>query len=332
MGFAQADPIRSPARAQDLIARQRVADYQAGDLENLYPQLGLEEFFLFAYGFGTKSIAEAVYPRLSPEPLSAFEAKALDFVTEAGATHPSALAAAFERKRVINAWGGYSQQTKQALERLHHLGHLRVARREKGIRVYERMPRMATGQDPALRFETILAASLNAFGPASRRFLLSETAHFRYLSPTPRSRNAAIERLLKAGRAESLLVDGVEYLCPIGQSPGVEPGEERLRILAPFDPLVRDRARFEHLWGWTYRFEAYTPPSKRKLGYYAMPVLWRGAIIGWANAAAKNGRLSLEFGFVSGTKPKDKPFTKAAREEAERLAAFLRAKDLQATW
>ena len=43
MGFVQADPIRSPARAQHLILRHRVKNYRAGDLEAKYPKLPLEE-------------------------------------------------------------------------------------------------------------------------------------------------------------------------------------------------------------------------------------------------------------------------------------------------
>lgn len=329
IGFVQADPIRAPARAQDLIARQRVPSYRAGDLERQYPHLGLEELFLFAYGFGVKPIAEAVYPRKSSLPLNALEKKVVAFITEAGPTHPSTLAAAFDPKRVVNAWGGYSHHTKQTLERLHHLGHLRVARRDKGIRVYERMPPVGNDQNPRSRLEAVLTASLNVFGPTSRRFLLSETVHFRDLAPTPKSRNETIDRLLKKGEIERLLVDGIEYLCPIASSHTGEPSEERVRILAPFDPLVRDRARFEHLWGWTYRFEAYTPVAKRKLGYYAMPVLWIDKIIGWANATTVNSALSLQFGFISGTKPKGGSFAKAARKEAERLATFLDVKAVE---
>ena len=37
---------------------------------------------------------------------------------------------------------------------------------------------------------------------------------------------------------------------------------KHVRLLAPFDPVVRDRARFELLWGWVYRFEAYTPGAQ----------------------------------------------------------------------
>jgi len=45
LGFVQADPIRAPARAQDLMLRHRVTGYRAGDLERRYPRLTLEEDF-----------------------------------------------------------------------------------------------------------------------------------------------------------------------------------------------------------------------------------------------------------------------------------------------
>jgi uncharacterized protein len=57
LGFVQADPIRFPARAQDLILRHRVADYSVGDLERAFPRLRLEEDFLYAYGFMPRRIA-----------------------------------------------------------------------------------------------------------------------------------------------------------------------------------------------------------------------------------------------------------------------------------
>jgi uncharacterized protein YcaQ len=78
--------------------------------------------------------------------------------------------------------------------------------------------------------------------------------------------------------------------------------------------VVWDRRRFEHLWGWAYRFEAYTPPAKRQLGYYAMPLLWRDAVIGWANWV--NG--SVDVGFV-GSRPRQRAFTAALDDEISRL-------------
>jgi uncharacterized protein YcaQ len=65
MGFVQADPIRAPARAQDLTLRHRVKDYRAGDLERRYTQLDIEEDFFVNYGYVavvTSVDASAVQP------------------------------------------------------------------------------------------------------------------------------------------------------------------------------------------------------------------------------------------------------------------------------
>ena len=51
LGFVQADPIRAPARAQDLTLRHRVKDYRAGDLESRYARLAIDEDCLVNYGF-----------------------------------------------------------------------------------------------------------------------------------------------------------------------------------------------------------------------------------------------------------------------------------------
>src|ERR1700682_4496805 len=63
MGFVQADPIRAPARAQDLILRHRVKGYRAGDLERLYGSLGIEEDFFTTYGFVTRAVQALLHPR-----------------------------------------------------------------------------------------------------------------------------------------------------------------------------------------------------------------------------------------------------------------------------
>src|SRR3979490_3102773 len=63
LGFVQADPIRAPARAQDLTLRHRVKDYRAGDLERRYTKLGVEEYFFISYGFVTRSLQALMHPR-----------------------------------------------------------------------------------------------------------------------------------------------------------------------------------------------------------------------------------------------------------------------------
>ena len=95
-----------------------------------------------------------------------------------------------------------------------------------------------------------------------------------------------------------------------------------MRLLAPFDPIVWDRRRFELLWGWAYRFEAYIPAAQRVRGYYALP-LWRDQVISWGNLVVKHGVLVPEIGFVAGQAPAERVFKAALDDELQRMAVFL---------
>ena len=117
----------------------------------------------------------------------------------------------------------------------------------------------------------------------------------------------------------------MDWYFPVEEEPlGLRTSSEQevVRLLAPFDPVVHDRARFELLWGWQYRFEAYTPLSKRKLGYYAMPLLWRDRVVGWANVAVKNGALECDIGYV-GSQPGERAFARELESELDRIRSFL---------
>jgi uncharacterized protein YcaQ len=87
--------------------------------------------------------------------------------------------------------------------------------------------------------------------------------------------------------------------------------------------VVWDRRRFELFWGWTYRFEAYTPAAKRKLGYYALPVLWGDRVIGWGNLSVVDGELRSTFGYVDERGPQGPAFRIALEGELGRARAFL---------
>ena len=87
--------------------------------------------------------------------------------------------------------------------------------------------------------------------------------------------------------------------------------------------IAWDRPRFELLWGWEYRFEAYTPVPKRKLGYYALPLLWRDRVIGWANIGTADGELTPDVRYVSARPPRDRAFRAALDDELSRLSVSL---------
>lgn len=118
-------------------------------------------------------------------------------------------------------------------------------------------------------------------------------------------------------------VDGVHWYWPAGETFAVDAPDDLVRLLAPFDPVVWDRRRFEILWGWAYRFEAYTPVPRRKLGYYALPLLWRDRVIGWANVSLKDGTLRSDCGYIASHPPRSQVFRRALEEELNRLRVFL---------
>ena len=325
LGFVQADPIRSPARAQDLILRHRVKGYRVGDLERRYAKLNVEEDVLYAYGFLSRHVSNLLHPRNITKDIYELQRKVLKVVRKFGPVHPRELKAHFGDERVVNGWGGYSKATKRALEGLHHRGLLRVARRENGIRIYEAdlLPNHSLSSED--RFREIVRVVANILAPVNERFLLSIAAYFKYLVPGIASRKTILRELIHTGEFENQTVDGLSYIWPAAKKVHDEPPRQ-VRFLAPFDPLVRDRQRFEHLWNWTYRFEAYTPCAKRLRGYYALPLLWVDRVIGWANANVVNEKLSIEIGYVK-QRPRDRDFRPELEAEIARLAFFLKLND-----
>ncbi len=137
--FVQADPMRAPARAQDLILAHRVKDYRAGELERRYPRLAIEEAFFVNYGFMPREILVLLHPRGASGWDARMQARAqdvLDFVRQHGRTYANDVQAHFDHGR-IRRWGSDLNVSNHLLEGLHHRGLLRVARREGGTRVYE---------------------------------------------------------------------------------------------------------------------------------------------------------------------------------------------------
>lgn len=337
MGFVQADPIRAPARAQDLILRHRVKNYRAGDLERRYVQLGIEEDFFINYGFVTREVQALMHPRSRsrvpaegclPWPVARKKRAMLllEFVRERGEVHPQDVDEHFSHGTVKNYWGGNSNATTHLLDAMHYQGVLRIVRREKGIRVYavhQHGPLPSDKAERHRRIDALADTAVRIYAPlplSSLRFLLRR---LRFATPQwEREIASAIQRAKE--RLAHVLLDGVSWYWPAEEDPSRCDTKQTVRLLAPFDPVVWDRDRFELLWNWVYRFEAYTPPARRVRGYYALPLLWRDRVIGWGNLAVKDGHLHCEFGYVDSRPPQDSGFKQELEAEVERMKSFLR--------
>lgn len=327
LGFVQADPIRAPARAQDLTLRPRVKGYRAGDLERLYGRLPIEEDFFINYGFVTRELHGLMHPRtgLLPNAANRRAAALLAFVRERGTVHPRDVDAHFAHGRVTNYWGGSSSATTHMLDRMHYKGVLRVAGREAGIRLYaaqETGDGVSGASARRARLDALVDIVVNKYAPLPAASLSYVVARLRYAVPQWSGEIRAAQVRARR-RLSQTVVDGHTWYWPAGEQPGPAMAPETVHLLAPFDPVVWDRRRFEMLWGWAYRFEAYTPEPKRKLGYYALPLLWRDRVIGWANVSVRGGTMNASLGYVAGQPPRDRSFRREIDTELERVRAFL---------
>ncbi|HMO49034.1 MAG TPA: crosslink repair DNA glycosylase YcaQ family protein [Rubrivivax sp.] len=337
LGFVQADPLRAPARAQDLTLRYRVRDYRAGDLERRYARLDVEEDFFVNYGFLPRATQALMHPRTPREPWPPARerqaAAVLAFVRERGVVHPRDVDAQFAHGRTRNWFGGASRASTLLLDQMHYRGLLRVAWRDGGTRCYAARdaarpadaPRAGGAPEAAAALDALVDVVAAKYAPlpaASFSALVSRLAAAapQWAALRPAALTRARTRLAQAR------VNGVDWVWPAGENPASkrwQPGDG-VRLLAPFDPVVWDRRRFELLWGWAYRFEAYTPAAKRQRGHYALPLLWRDQVIGWANLAQRDGRLDAAFGYAAGRRPREAAFAAALGEELARFEAFLR--------
>ena len=303
-------------------------NYRAGDLEREYPRLDVEEDVLINYGFVSRRVHDLMHPRercVLPEAPRTRRHKVVTFVRERGEVHPRDVDAHFAHGTVTNYWGGSSNATTRMLEDLHFRGWLRVVRRDRGIRVYAaRHGREDRSElSPRARVEALVDVVVRKYAPLPALSLSSVVGRLRYAVPQWRGllkqALAAARRRLSHARA-----DGIDWYWPADEDPHASDPDEQLRLLAPFDPVVWDRRRFEMFWGWDYRFEAYTPAAKRRFGYYALPMLWRDRVIGWANLSRAKGELRTELGYAGKSRPRDRGFTHALDAEIERVRDFLR--------
>jgi uncharacterized protein YcaQ len=206
-------------------------------------------------------------------------------------------AADFERDSPgTKGWWGWKPE-KRWLEAWFALGRLMVARRERFQRVYDLAERVTAGwpepppagtlDEAAIRKHFILE-SVRALGIAKARWIAD------YFRLRPRVTDAELEPLVASGSLVQVSVDDWDEPAYVHHDHAVlldDAARNGLRatrttLLSPFDPVVWDRARALDLFGFEYTIECYTPAAKRKFGYYVLPVLHRGRLVGRLDAKA----------------------------------------------
>ena len=248
----------------------------------------------------------------------------LGFVRERGEVHPREVDEHFSHGSVKNYWGGLSSATTHLLAAMHYRGMLRIVRRESGIRVYAVHEHGLASADAAkrrARIDALVDAAIHIYAPLPSKCLGDLVRRLRFAVPQWSGElREALQRAKQ--RLAHAQIDGVDWYWPAQERPADCALKDTVRLLTPFDPVVWDRDRFEILWGWQYRFEAYVPAPKRERGYYALPLLYADRVIGWGNLRVENEQLKSEFGYVA-HQPRDRIFKRELDAELGRIKAFL---------
>jgi len=220
----------------------------------------------------------------------------MDRVLEHVREHGAAKSSDFERPRQGGAgWWGWKDE-KRWLEALFALGELMIARRENFQRVYDLTERVierlglrgaAPLDEVEIRREHVLRA-VCALGIAQARWVAD------YFRSGRKHTDADLQRYVDSGELLRVGVRGWEacgyvHCDHAGLLARAQLGRLRAThtaLLSPFDPVVWDRARASAMFGFDYTLECYTPAPKRRYGYFVLPILRRGRLVGRLDAKA----------------------------------------------
>jgi uncharacterized protein YcaQ len=296
MGVLQIDTISVVARSPYLVLWTRLGDYEPRWLDELLAErklfeywaheacfLPVEDYPLFRHRMLDHSWAGWRYAHKWMDAHREDAARLLQHVRERGEVR----SADFDRVDTRGGWWSWKPE-KRMLESLFTAGELMIARREGFQRIYDLRERILPSWDDSrlpsadeVR-RTLALNSVRAMGIAKAKWVAD------YYRTDKTSTRLLPERLADAGDLLRVSVEGWKepaYVHPdhadTARAAAAGRGKPVLTtLLSPFDPLVWDRGRASEMFDFEYRIEVYTPAPKRVYGYYVLPILHRGRLVG----------------------------------------------------
>jgi uncharacterized protein YcaQ len=302
MGVLQIDSIAVVARSPYLVLWSRLGAYEPRWLDELLAEGALFEYWAHAacfipiedYGLYRRFMIEGgeksrAWFSAHPEEIG----RVLARLREGGEVRSAEFARAGGR---AGGWWEWKPE-KRALEHLFAAGELMISRRDPNFhRVYDLrervLKRALPGWEDALAptYEEVRRAlalkAVRALGVAVARWVPD------YFRMPKKGIAGLLEELAGEGALlRARIEDEPAYVHPDNAELAEVTVSGELRpslttLLSPFDPVVWDRARALDLFGFEYRIEVYTPAARRRYGYYSLPILHRGTLVGRLDAKA----------------------------------------------
>ncbi|HSI33400.1 MAG: winged helix-turn-helix domain-containing protein [Phycisphaerae bacterium] len=236
-------------------------------------------------------------------------------------------------ERHPRAWWGW-KPNKVALDYLWRIGKLHVVARREFHKVYDLTERAVPACHAAKRpreaehVEWACRSALERLGTATVR----EISQF-WRAISVQKAKGWVERAARAGAVMPVVVESADGSRPVAAYALADLPERitaladtptGMRLLAPFDPILRDRARAKRLFNFDFRFEGFVPAAQRKHGYYVMAALEGDQLV---------GRADPKFDRTAGVlRVRDVRWEAGVRATRQRLAAFGSAAEDLARW
>ena len=310
MGVLQIDSIAVVARSPYLVLWSRLGSYEPRWLDELLAEGVLFEYWAHAacfipiedYGLYRRFMLEGeekarAWFSAHPEEIG----RVLARLREGGEVRSAEFARADGR---AGGWWEWKPE-KRALEHLFSAGELMISRRDPNFhRVYDLrervLERALPGWEDALApsseevQRTLALGAVRALGVAVARWVPD------YFRMPKKGIASLLEELAGEGALlHARIEDEPAYVHPDNAELAEAAISGELRpslttLLSPFDPVIWDRTRALDLFGFEYRIEVYTPAARRRYGYYSLPILHRGALVGRLDAKAHRKQGLLE--------------------------------------
>lgn len=310
MGALQIDTIHVVARSPYLVLWSRLGAYEPRWLDELLAEGLLFEYWSHAacflpiedYPLYRRRMLEKLGDAAGSVAWLAAHAAEVERVLTSIRENGPVRSADFERTDgQKGSWWNWKIE-KQVLEHLHNTGALMTTKRHNFQRIYDLRERVLPQWDDAItpsmaEVRRVLALkAVRALGVAPARWVADYfRTQKRITDPLPEA--LAAEGALLRTQVESWPEPAYIHPEQQGLVEAVRSGALQptlTTLLSPFDPVVWDRARALALFGFDYRIECYTPGPKRQYGYFTLPILHRGKLVGRLDAKAHRAQGHFE--------------------------------------